>query len=106
MVRPGEFTVNKDAEVSDIRGHWDAEFKIRGAEVEVGKSRAKGTGSPKGVIKGDKLCLIRVNPETVSGKPACHMLKALGSQLSSMTTRDPRCDNSTIINVHVDRSPE
>ena len=56
--------------------------------------------------KRHKLCLVRGYPEAVSGKPAHHVLEALGGQKSSVATHASSSDNGTIIDIHVDVASE
>jgi hypothetical protein len=71
--------VDEDAEIADKGGEGDTKVHVRSAQVEVREGGPVSSDSPLGVVKGNELCFVWVNPETVSGKPARHVLKALGS---------------------------
>jgi hypothetical protein len=79
VARLGEFPVNVDPKIVDILELGDGKGAIRVAEVKVHKWGTMGAGCPLYIVKGDELHLIMVNAEAVSGKPAHHVLKALGS---------------------------
>ena len=106
MVSPGKSVIEEDAEIPDGVGDRYAKLRVGRAEVEVGERGAVQVRGPVRGGEGDELHFFRGDPEAVSGKPARHVLEALGGQGSSVSTHASGGDNSSIIDVHVDIASE